>query len=480
MPRLFALPLFALVVALAAVPVDLHAQKAPARGSPEESLLQIRVAGGLKPEVWAAEPLLENPVAFCFDETGRVFVAEAHRLHSGVTDTRSHMYWMEDDLANRTVADEVAMFHRNYPGQKPYTGYEKSADLVRLVWDSTGSGKADKSSVFAGGFNRPEDGLAAGVLARKGDVYLTNIPSLYRLRDTKGENRADVKEVLSTGYGVRVQFLGHDLHGLRVGPDGKLYFTSGDRGLNVTAKDGRKVSNPDSGAVLRCELDGTKLEIVHTGLRNPQELAFDDAGNLFTFDNNCDSGDAARWVQVVEGGDSGWRCGYQYGTWYHTPGVPQGNRGPWNVEKIWHVPGPNGEPPAYVVPPLRHIGNGPSGITHYPGVGLGGRYKDHFFACDFTAGAGNSKIWSLALKPKGASFEVVDLHPFVQGMVPTDCEFGPDGAFYWSDWVGGWGMPGKGRIFRVADPEAIKNPAVAEAKKLLAEGFEKRSPEELA
>ena len=60
-------------------------------------------------------------------------------------------------------------------------------------------------------------------------------------------------------------------------------------------------------------------------------------------------------------------------------------------------------------------------------------------------------------------------------MVPTDCEFGPDGAFYWSDWVGGWNPPNKGRIFRVTDPEAMKNPAVAEAKKLLAEGFEKRT-----
>ena len=65
-------------------------------------------------------------------------------------------------------------------------------------------------------------------------------------------------------------------------------------------------------------------------------------------------------------------------------------------------------------------------------------------------------------------------------MLPTDCEFGPDGAFYWSDWTSGWEKPGKGRIFRVTDPEAMKNPAVAEAKKLLAEGFEKKTVEELA
>src|SRR5207247_7275093 len=122
----------------------------------------------------------------------------------------------------------------------------------------------------------------------------------------------------------------------------KLYFTIGDRGFHVVTKDKRTVSNPDSGAVLRCDPDGTNLEIVHIGLRNPQELAFDDFGNLFTYDNNSDSGDRARWVHVVEGGDSGWRCGYQYGTLMHTPAVPQGNRGAWNTETNWHVPGPAG------------------------------------------------------------------------------------------------------------------------------------------
>ncbi|HVL14792.1 MAG TPA: PQQ-dependent sugar dehydrogenase, partial [Gemmata sp.] len=276
-----------------------------------------------------------------------------------------------------------------------------------------------------------------------------------------------------------VQFLGHDLHGLRMGPDGKLYFSIGDRGFNVTTKEKKQLLYPNQGAVLRCDPDGSNLEVVHAGLRNPQEIAFDDYGNLFTYDNNSDSGDRARWVHIVEGGDSGWRGGFQYGTQYHTPGVPQGNRGAWNVEKLW-LPQHEGQP-AWIVPPLLNFGNGPAGITHFPGVGLSDKYKDHFFACDFTSNANNSVIWTLAVKPKGASFEVVkEPKAFVRGMVPTDCEFGPDGAFYWSDWVGGWSPPGKGRIFRVTDPEAMKNPAVEEAKKLLAEGFARKTDRELA
>ncbi|MFM8273707.1 MAG: PVC-type heme-binding CxxCH protein [Gemmata sp.] len=479
MPRyLLALPLFAVCALVSAVPPE-EAQPKKAKDKGEaDALAQVQFAEkNLKVDVWAAAPVMANPVAFCFDEKGRAYVAETTRFDHGVPDTRGHMYWLDDDLANRSIDDLLKMYGRQYPGKQPYQGFEKYSDQVRVVWDSTGSGRADRSEVFAGGFNRPQDGLAAGVLARKGNVYLTCVPDLYLLKDTKGDNRADVKQSLFTGFGPTVQYLGHDLHGLRMGPDGKLYFSMGDRGFCVTTKEKVKLEYPNTGAVLRCDPDGSNLEVVHSGLRNPQEIAFDDFGNLFTFDNNCDSGDRARWVHIVEGGDSGWRGGFQYQTLYHPPGVPQGNRGAWNTERLWH-PQHEGQP-AWIVPPLANFGNGPAGITHYPGLGLSDRYKDHFFACDFTSNANSSVIWALAVRPKGASFEITKPEPFVKGLVPTDCEFGPDGAFYWSDWIGGWAPQNRGRIFRVTDPEAMKNPQVKEAQKLLAEGFEKKSVDEL-
>lgn len=466
---------FVLLIAIwsEGAPPALAAQR-PKAGSAEEAAAEAVFADkNLKVEVWAAEPLLANPVAFGFDEKGRCFVVETFRHTHGVPDTRGKP-WLDDDLASRTVADRVAMYKKFKFGQ-----YPENSERLRLVWDSDGDGKADKDSVFATGFNRHEDGLAAGVLARKGDVYFTCIPDLYLLKDTNGDNKADVKKSLATGFGVHVQFIGHDLHGLILGPDGKLYFSVGDRGFNLTTREGKKLFNPDSGAVLRCKLDGSNLEIVHKGLRNPQELAFDDHGNLFTWDNNSDSGDRARWVHIVEGGDSGWRCGFQYGSGYHTPDVPQGNRGPWNTEKLW-LPQWDGQA-AYIVPPLLNFGNGPAGIVHYPGVGMNEKYKDHFFCADFTGGpGGNSAIWTLSVKPKGASFAVSEPQKLVRQMLPTDVAFGPDGAFYWSDWTSGWEKPNKGRIFRVTDPEAMRNPAVAEARRLLAEGFGKKSIEGLA
>ena len=56
-----------------AAKADKAKPKAPAKGSPEEELLpQVQVEKGLKVEVWASEPLMANPVSFCFDEKGRV------------------------------------------------------------------------------------------------------------------------------------------------------------------------------------------------------------------------------------------------------------------------------------------------------------------------------------------------------------------------------------------------------------------------
>jgi quinoprotein glucose dehydrogenase len=415
--------------------------------------------------------LLANPVSIAFDEKGRCFVAETYRLHHGVTDNRRHMYWLDDDVACRTVADRVAMY-RKHAKDKFAAEYEKDEDRVKLIWDSTGKGVADQSSVFSDGYRAASQGIGAGLLARKGNVYYTNIPDVWLLKDTKGANKADVQESLATGFGVHVAFLGHDLHGLTMGPDGRLYFSCGDRGLNVTTKEGKHLFNPDSGAVLRCEPDGSNLEIVHRGLRNPQELAWDNYGNLFTVDNNSDSGDQARLVQIVEGGDSGWRMTYQYGS-------RMGNRGPFNAEKIWHLPPDNTA--AYIVPPLAHLTDGPSGLCFNPGgAAIPEKYADHFFVCDFRGGADNSGVWAFNLKPKGASFELAKKEHFVWRILATDCDFGPDGGFYIADWVQGWDQPEKGRIYRFADVQAEKRPVVAEVKKLFAEGFDQRSNEDLA
>src|SRR5262249_45665431 len=164
-----------------------------------------------------------------------------------------------------------------------------------------------------------------------------------------------------------------------------------------------------------------------------QELAFDSWGNLWTGDNNADMGDQARWVYVAEGGDSGWRVGYQY--------LPKG--GPWLSEKLWE----KGDQAPYRLPPVDYVGHGPAGVAWNPGLGLPKRFHDHFLLCDFPG-----FIRSFAVEPRGAGFILKDLTDFAQGVLATDVDFGPDGAVYFTDWVEGWDKTEKGRIFRICDP----------------------------
>jgi quinoprotein glucose dehydrogenase len=440
----------------------------PASDEAARAMKRIRVPAGMKIDLWAAEPMLANPVVFAIDAKDRIFVAETFRLHAGVTDIRGIMSWLDDDLACRTVEDRVAMMKRRLG--KKITDYSLHHERIRLLEDTKGTGRADRSTVFADGFNRIEDGIAAGLLVRGNDVWYTCIPDLWRLRDSKGMGKADERTKLSSGYGVHIGFIGHDLHGLVQGPDGKLYFSIGDRGLNVKTKN-KHLFHPDTGCVLRCNLDGSDLEVFATGLRNPQELAFDQYGNLFTCDNNSDSGDRARWTYLVEGGDCGWRIGYQFG------GV-QSSRGPWNAEKLWHPPHPGQA--AWIVPPIANVADGPSGLAYYPGLGLPRRYDDHFFLADFRGGPAHSGIRSLANKPKGAGFEMTDQHEFIWSVLATDVDFGMDGSIYVSDWVDGWGLTGKGRLWKISDPKNAANPAIQEVKKLMAEGMSRRKNRELA
>jgi quinoprotein glucose dehydrogenase len=446
----------------------------PVAGTSDEgarAIARFKGPKGVRVELFAAEPLLANPVAFGFDERGRVFVAETFRHGAGVEDIRGHMNWLDEDLACRTVEDRVAMLKRHMTPEA-FAAFAVEHDRLRLVEDTDGDGKADKVSVFADGFNSVATGIGAGVLARRGEVWYACIPDLWRLRDADGDGKADVRYLLHHGYGVHIAFLGHDLHGLKFGPDGLLYFSVGDRALNVRTKDKGDVTYLDGGAILRCEPDGSNLEIFAVGLRNPQELAFNEYGDLFTCDNNSDGGDRARWVHLVEGGDSGWRIGYQ------SIEAPN-SRGPWNAERLWQ-PAP-ANTAAYLLPPLINVSDGPSGLAYDPGVTrLPDRYRRHFFLADFRGGSGQSGVRSLALKPKGASFEVVDSEQFLWGVLATDVDFGPDGSLYVLDWVEGWSKPNKGRIYRVADPSKEKDAAVAEVRRLIAEGVADRSSEDLA
>ena len=198
--------------------------------------------------LFAAEPDVANIVAFDVDNQGRVWVCESFRQNRGVTDNRGHdETWLKRDLAAQTVQDRID-YHLELLGDQAAT-YTEQDDRIRLLIDSDSDGVADQATVFADHFNRLEDGTGAGVLARGNEVYFTNIPKLYKLVDADADGVADERVVMSDGYGVRVAFRGHDMHGLVIGPDGRLYFSIGDRGYHVMTQEGKLLHDPASGAV---------------------------------------------------------------------------------------------------------------------------------------------------------------------------------------------------------------------------------------
>ena len=413
-------------------------------------------------ELFAAEPMLANPVALSIDRMGRVFVVESFRYGNNPQSTS-----LEDDLACRTVADRLAMHQRKHG--KEVENYTKRHDRVRLLEDTDRDGRADRATVFADRFNRVESGPAAGVLALGDEVLLTSIPDLWQLKDEDGDGVAEKRKSLSHGYGVHVGFRGHDMHGPMLHVDGRVYFTIGDRGLHVETPEG-VVSLPHQGAVLRCNRDGSGLEIFHAGLRNPQDLCSDDFGNLFTGDNNSDGGDKARLVHVIESGDSGWHMGWQY------MGEKDYRRGPWNAERMWHLPF-DGQA-ADILPPIAHIGNGPSGVAFYPGTGLNETYRGKMFLCDYNGSPAQTGVYAFGFKPDGASFQIDNLHRFLWGLSCSDAAFGPDGL-YVADWAAAWNPAGKGRVYRVFNPEAAAQRVSEETAMLLGQGMRDQSNQTL-
>ena len=450
----------------------------------EADLKKFKLAPGLKAELFAAEPLLVNPVAFSIDGRGRFYIAESHRWATSVFDITANTPWLLDDLSFRTVNDRRAFLARTFATN--FAVLTNDSELIRLVEDRDDDGRAETSSVFADGFRDSVGGTAAGVLAQGTNVWFTSVPDLWRfsgevnsrsvISNQLGANPAVsrvagrrlntdslITDLLATGLGVHISVSGHDVHGLIRGHDGRIYFSFGDRGVCVTNREGVVLNVPDTGGVLRCEPDGRNLEIFCTGLRNPQELAFDDLGNLWTVDNDTAGADPCRVLHLVEGGDYGWRMSYQ-----HMKGF-----GPWVSEEMWRG-GLDG-----ILPPAGTVSQGPAGLAFYPGTGLTPQLAGKFVHADFPGG-----VWAYSVKPRGASYELADKEKILWNCWPTDVDFGPDGALYVLDWVESWTRSGKGRIYRVtANDQSPMTKAqvemVRETQRLLGEGMVKRGEKEL-
>ncbi len=471
-----------LVAALcAATPLGHSLSLAKDASAPTETAVIGPSAAGLTFEKWSANINVPDPVACSVDPQGRVYVASTARRKAADLDIREYPKWIPDDVGLKSIDEKAAFLRRelapgkmraprgtfgdhNKDGSIDWKDLTAISDKIYQISDTDGDGVPDKITVFAEGFNTEVTGIAAGVLYHDGWVYATIAPDLWRFKDTDGDGVADVYEILAHGFGLHISYGGHDMHGLSVGPDGRIYWSIGDKGVNVTSREGRNFNEPNQGCVLRIDPDGGNFEIFAHGLRNPQEPAFDDFGDLFAVDNDADfKGEKERFVFIPEASDAGWRCNFQY----------MKDRTPWMLEGMT-IPKWDGQA-VYFLPPLANSGDGPCGFKHDPGTALGSAQRGMFFLTEFPSGI----LRGFRVDQNGASFTRTAPEVLHKGMIGTGLSWHPDGSLFSADWAKGYPLDGKGAIQRIDSNDGGINPLRKEAAEVLKAGFEKRNGKDL-
>ncbi|WP_435017528.1 HEAT repeat domain-containing protein [Tundrisphaera sp. TA3] len=261
-------------------------------------------------------------------------------------------------------------------------------------------------------------------------LYVVHAPFLSALRDTDGDGRADHRVDLMTGLGPdQPGFNGindHVASGLRLGMDGFLYIAVGDKGIpRGKGADGRTIQLK-GGGVIRIRPDGTDLEVVSSGERNPLSVALTAQDDVFTYGNDDDS---KKWPNSLTHHIVGGHYGYPY----EFLSAPD--------RALPIVAGQLG-------------GSGTQGIC-YNDDGLPERYRGGLFFCDW----GTQTVTHYRIAREGASFKVLAKEKVVEkgdlgDFRPFSLAASPDGmSFYLVDWAyGGWLAkgPATGRLFRLA------------------------------
>lgn len=446
--------------------------------------LSFTLADGLTAHLWASEELLSDPVALHMDDYGRAWVSSTERRRAVDLDIRRHRDWMVESITFETLEDRRNFIHQELASERSDLNREWLEDFnedgvhdwrdlmvhkesVFMLEDPSDSGHATRSQLFVRDFHEEVTDVANGVLYHEGDVYLGISPDLMRLRDTDGDGVADEMESIAHGFGVQFIFAGHGVSGLKIGPDGRLYWSVGDMGLSVTDQGGKVWHNPRNGAIVRSDLDGSNFEIFAYGFRNVHEFSFDQYGNLITVDNDGDhAGESEGLIYVINGADSGWRTNWQYGKFQD----PKNNNYNVLMAEQYYQPRFEGQA-AHILPPISLYHNGPAGMAYNPGTALGEEWKDHFFVVEFTGTPLRSGIHAFTLTPEGASFKIEKDFSVMRGILATGLSFGPDGALYFADWIDSWALKDAGRIWKLDTPEEEHSPIRAETRALLEEDF---------
>ncbi len=280
---------------------------------------------------------------------------------------------------------------------------------IYLLTDENKDGRADKQSIFASGFVFP---LGIAIRNSTGDIYVSHQGVISMLKDTNGDDSADVDRTLvgDLPYGE------HQNDNLEFGPDGLLYIGVGS---TCNACDD---TNPRSASILRFNVDTGQGEIFATGLRNPYDIAFQPGtGELFATDNGRDDlgmdDPSEELNHIVPGGDYGYpNC--------------------WDKQD---QPGCENTIPAVA---LFEAHSSADGLDFYNGSTFPAEYRGNAFVSIFGSWLKpnvQTGIQRVVLTPNGNTYssETSWFIRFPTGVMPLPVVFGPDDALYAGDYVNG-------------------------------------------
>ena len=218
--------------------------------SPQASLQTMRIEKGFHIELFAAEPDVVDPVAMEFDENGRIFVVEMP----------------------------------GYPLDTRPTG------KVKLLEDTNGDGRPDRTTIFADGLVLP-----TGVMRWKKGVLVTAAPDVWYLEDTDGDGRADVRKKVLTGFAFTNPQ--HTVNGPVYGLDNWIYLAHEGSARAIIYKDefgdpGSEIRFPDrsTGPAVKVERRGIRFrpdtfQLESLAGHSQFGHTFDEWGHYFTLNN---------------------------------------------------------------------------------------------------------------------------------------------------------------------------------------------------
>ncbi|MFC4874006.1 HEAT repeat domain-containing protein [Negadavirga shengliensis] len=431
-----------------------------------EEMVKPELHEDLEMKIWAVDSLVADPISIQVDDLGRVFYSRTNRRKISEFDIRSHQDWEIASISMQTTEDRRAFLHQelspenshknewlpdiNQDGSHDWRDLTVEKENVYRLEDTDGDGLADRAQLTVEDFHEEITDVAGAVMYHDDALFVGVAPDLWRMEDTNGDGLMDAKTSLAHGFGVHIGFGGHNMSGLKVGPEGKIYWGIGDIGFNGEDGDGNKHEYPNCGVIARANPDGSDFEIFAYGVRNTHEFAFDDFGNLISVDNDGDHrGERERIVYLVEGSDTGWRINWQFGK-YRDP-----KNNPYKVwmEENMHTPRSDDQA-AYFIPAIANYINGPTGMVYNPGTALGSKWKNTFFVAEFAGNPARSGIHAFKLNPKGAGFELAETQQIMGGTLATGMDFAPDGSLYFADWIDGWVNKGYGRIWKLDDQKS--------------------------